>query len=69
VSSNDFTQSHLSGLDESAYRDYSRSRLARARIDEQSKQNKTWRGPVDLLITFFLFSIVLMVVLHERGII
>jgi hypothetical protein len=65
VALNDITQSDLIDLDDSAYRDYSRSRLARAR--NQKVQN--WRGPVDLAIALFLFMIVGVIVLHERGII
>ena len=62
---NDITQSDLYDLDDSAYRDYSRSRLARAR----NQKTRSWRGPVDLAIALFLFVIVGVVVLHERGVI
>ena len=65
VALNDITQSDLYDLDDSAYRDYSRSRLARAR----NQKPQSWRGPVDLAIALFLFMIVGVIVLHERGII
>ena len=65
---NDLTQTDLYDLDDSAYRDYSRSRLARARSSANRQQSQAWRGLVDLLIAFFLFMVVAVIVFHERGI-
>ena len=54
----------LYDLDDSAYRDYSRSRLAQAR----SRKTKSWRAPVDIFISLVLLMVVAMIVLHEQGI-
>jgi type VI protein secretion system component VasF len=54
----------LYDLDDSAYRDYSRSRLARAR----SRKTNSWRAPVDIFVALVLLMVVAMIVLHEQGI-
>jgi hypothetical protein len=54
----------LYDLDDSAYRDYSRSRLARAR----SRKTKSWRAPVDIFVALVLLMVVATIVLHEQGI-
>jgi type VI protein secretion system component VasF len=51
-------------LDDSAYRDYSRSRLAQAR----SRKTKSWRAPVDIFVALVLLMVVATIVLHEQGI-
>lgn len=59
------SQADVYNLDDSEYRAYVRSELARAR----TKATPRTRGVIDVLLTMLFFLGIILVVLHQNGLI